>query len=93
MWSKFVDFVIIAGVWVFTLLLVMAILQPAEARAPSPNTRAACTNSYLSFCGHTTPGTPQCRSCFRNNWKRLDHACQAAIRADKAYAHHFKSRR
>jgi len=89
---KWIDHVIIAAVWIFVLLFVLAIFQPADASV-SQRTRAACTSSYLAYCSHTTPGTVQCRSCFRHNWKRLDAQCQAAIKADKAYAHNFKGSR
>lgn len=76
---------------VFCLLLLLAMFEPSDA-AVSQRTRSACTGSYLNFCSHTTPGTQQCRACFRFNWKRLDPGCQAAIKVDPAYKHNFKKR-
>ena len=70
---------------------VMALAWPSHA-AVSQRTRAACTGSYLNYCSHTTPGTQQCRACFRFNWKRLDPQCQAAIKVDPAYKHNFKKK-
>jgi hypothetical protein len=90
---KIVDHLIIAAIWIFVLLFVLAMFQPSDAHAVSSKTRSACTGSYLNFCSHTTPGTPQCRACFRYNWKKLDAQCQAAIRVDPAYKHNFKGRR
>jgi hypothetical protein len=87
---KKLDYLALAGVWVFILLLIWAILTPSEAHAVNPRTRAACTGSYLNHCSHTTPGTAQCRACFRFNWKKLDPECKAAIKVDPAYRRHFK---
>jgi hypothetical protein len=86
---------LIAAIWIFVLLFVLAMFQPsdAHANAVSPATRAACTSSYLNFCSHTTPGTPQCRTCFKKNFKRLDHACKTAIKTDPAYRHNFSKKR
>lgn len=83
---------LLIGVWTIIILIVLAIFTPSDA-AVSPQTRAACTNSYLAYCGHTTPGTPQCRACFRSNWKRLDAQCQSAIKVDPAYKHNFSKKR
>lgn len=87
---------IFLGVAWFILILIALMVTPSESQgagAVSPATRAACTDSYLNHCSHTTPGTPQCKACFRSNWGKLDPHCQAAIRVDPAYSSSFKRRR
>jgi hypothetical protein len=90
---KPIDWTLLFFIWLVILALLLSILQPSEAQAVSSRTRAACTGSYLNYCSHTTPGTPQCRACFRFNWKKLDAQCQAAIRTDPSYKHNFSGRR
>jgi hypothetical protein len=69
-------------------LASMLFVLPVEAA--NDRTRAACTDDYLTHCSHTTPGTIQCRKCFRSNWKHLTQACRSAISADPQYRSTFK---
>jgi len=72
---------------------VAALALPAatEANAYSRALRNACGADFASLCPKYKEGSPQLRSCFQSNRKRLSSDCvEALVKAGEVPARYLK---